>query len=206
MENNRDFLDFLDLCTQKDKVSWNKFINKYSNLIYNYIIKTLRRYNYFFQEDVLEEIFNSVFLALLDKDCRRLKNFRGQDERSFMAYLREIVFNLTIDFLREQKRIVSLECVGQADLEKDYKDKELETLSLLKAISILKDGLSERYKYLFKLIYEEDLGIPEIADIMNLKLNAIHQMKFRMINTIIDIAKKKNLYHELAEASLPNYA
>ncbi|MGA1840909.1 MAG: RNA polymerase sigma factor [bacterium] len=205
MENNKDFLDFLDLCTQKDKIAWNKFINKYSNLIYNYIIKTLQRYNYFFQEDVLEEIFNSVFLALLDKDCRRLKNFRGQDERSFMAYLREIVFNLTIDFLREQKRIVSLECVGQVDLDKD-KDKELDTLSLLKTISILKEGLSERYKYLFKLIYEEDLGMSEIANIMNLKLNAIHQMKFRMINTIIDIAKKKNLYHELAELSLPNYA
>ena len=205
MENNKDFLVFLDLCTQKDRDTWNNFINKYSNLIYNYIIKTLQRYNYLFQEDVLEEIFNSVFLALLDKDCRRLRNFRGQDERSFTAYLREIVFNLTIDFLREQKRIVSLECIGQADLDKN-KDKELDTISLLKTISILKEGLSERYKYLFKLIYEEDLGMTEIANIMNLKLNAIHQMKFRMIKTIIDTAKKKNLYHEIAESSVPTYA
>lgn len=205
MEINKDFLKFLDLCTQKDRGAWDHFINKYSNLIHNYIIKTLQRYNYLFQEDVPEDIFNRVFLALLDNDCKRLKNFRGQDELSFKAYLREIIFNLTIDFLRGQKRFIALECIEHINIEKDQ-DKELDDFNLLKTIMTLKDELSERYKYLFKLIYEEDLGMSEIAEIMNLKLNAVHQMKFRMIKSIIDTAKKKNLYHELAKSYLPSYA
>jgi RNA polymerase sigma factor (sigma-70 family) len=206
---NKDFLSFLDLCTKKDKNAWDNFVNKYSKLIHNYIIKTLQRYNYFFQEDALEDIFSRVFLAFLDNDCRRLKNFRGQDERSFMAYLREIVFNLTVDFLREQKRFIALEYIEHIDLDKEmYKDqdKELDDLDLLKTIMTLKDELSDRNKYLFKLIYEENLGMSEIAKIMNLKLNAVHQMKFRMINSIIDMAKKKNLYYALEKSSLPNYA
>jgi RNA polymerase sigma factor (sigma-70 family) len=205
MEINKDFLNFLDLCTQKDRDAWDHFINKYSNLIHNYIIKTLQRYNYLFQEDVIEDIDSRAFLALLDNDCKRLKNFRGQDERSFIAYLREIIFNLTVDFLREQKRFIALECIEHINTEKDQ-DKELDDFNLLKTIMTIKDELSERHKYLFKLIYEEDLGISEIAKIMNLKLNAVHQLKFRMIKSIIDIAKKKKVYYKLEKTSVPNYA
>ena len=61
---------------------------------------------------------------------------------------------------------------------------------------IIRDGLSKRYNYLFKLIYEEGLDFLEIAEIMGLKLNAVYQLKFRMIKNIIKKAKQKNLYHE----------
>ncbi|MGA1843045.1 MAG: RNA polymerase sigma factor [bacterium] len=191
-----EFLEFLNKCADKEKDAWDIFINKYSNLIYNYIIRTLKRYNYFFQNDEVDEIFNRIFLALLDKKCRRLRNFRGQNERSFGAYLREISFHISIDFLREQKNFIELEQI-QYFVSDDDKYEGLDRRELKEIIACLKNELPERHKYIFKLIYEEGHELAQVAEILELKLNAVHQLKFRMINNLIKIAKKKNLYYEL---------
>ncbi|MGA1866949.1 MAG: RNA polymerase sigma factor [bacterium] len=196
MESNEQFLDFLDDIINQDKKAWDQFVEKYGNIIYSYINRTLKRYHYSFQNDEIEEIFDRIFVALLDRDCRRLRNFRGENERSFVAYLREISFHLTIDFLREQKSFVDLEEI-QYRISDDNKFKKIETKDLKKLINELKDGLSERHHYLFRLIYEEDLSLSNIAEIMALKINAVHQLKFRMVNNLVKIAKKKNLYEEL---------
>ena len=196
MESNERFLDFLDDIVKRDKKAWDLFVEKYGNIIYSYINRTLKRYHYSFQNDEIEEIFDRIFVALLDRECRRLRNFRGENERSFVAYLREISFHLTIDFLREQKSFVDLEEI-QYRIADDDKYKKIEIKDLKKLINELKEGLSDRHHYLFKLIYEEDLSLSNVAQIMALKINAVHQLKFRMVNNLIKIAKKKNLYDEL---------
>lgn len=196
METGDDFLDFLNRCTLKEKDAWDLFVERYSNLIYNYIIRTLKKYYYFFQNDEVDDIFNRIFVALLDKNCRRLRNFRGKNERSFGAYLREISFHITVDFLREQRNFVELEQI-QYRICDDDKNERFDLKELKELIGVLRDELPERHKYLFKLIYKEGLDLSEIADIMNLKLNAVHQLKFRMLNNLAKIAKKKDLYHEL---------
>ena len=196
IETNAEFLEFLDRCTNKEKAAWDIFVQKYSSLIYNYIIRTLKRYNYFFQNDEVDEIFNRIFLALLDKKCRRLKNFRGQNERSFGAYLREISFHISIDFLREQKSFLELEQI-QYRISDEDKYEKFDRKELKDIIGALRDDLPERHKYLFRLVYEEGYELSEIAEIMDLKLNAVHQLKFRMINNLIKIARRKKLYHEL---------
>jgi RNA polymerase sigma factor (sigma-70 family) len=171
-------------------------VETYGNPIYNYIVRTFKRYSYSFQNDEVDETLNSVFLALLDENCRRLKNFRGQNERSFRAYLREISFHITVDLLREKKNFIDL---GQIQYyistKNDYG--RLDYIDLEKIILALRKELPQRYNYLFKLIYEEDLDFSEIAEILDIKLNALHQLKFRMIKNIIKISKKKGLYHEL---------
>ena len=68
---------------------------------------------------------------------------------------------------------------------------------LEKVLLSLREELPDRHDYLFGLIYDEGLDLSEVAEIMDLKLNAVHQLKFRMINNLIKIAKKKNLYDEL---------
>jgi DNA-directed RNA polymerase specialized sigma24 family protein len=64
-------------------------------------------------------------------------------------------------------------------------------------ILMIREELPERHNYLFKLIYEEGFVFSEIAEIMNIKINAVHQLKFRMIQNIHKIAKKKDLVHVL---------
>ncbi|MBN2373427.1 sigma-70 family RNA polymerase sigma factor [bacterium] len=196
METSNNFLDFLRRCSLREKDAWDLFVERYSNLIYNYIIRTLKKYYYFFQNDEVDDIFNRIIVALLDRNCRRLKNFRGENERSFGAYLREICFHITVDFLREQKDFVELEQIQYRICDDDkserFDDKELKDI-----IEILRDKLPERHKLLFTLIYKEGLDLDEIADMMDLKLNALHQLKFRMLSNLAKIAKKMDLYNDL---------
>lgn len=193
---NKDFLDFLDRCIKKDKDAWENFVETYGRLIYNHIIRTLRRYFYPFQDDDLEEIFNIIFLALIEDNFKRLKNFRGQNEPTFASYLRKISFNTCIDFLRERRNLRSLEEIQNCVNAKDS-DETLDRKDLREIIRIARDELPERHHYLFKLIYEEDFDLSEISEILNLKLNAVHQLKYRMIKNFIKIIKEKNLYQEL---------
>ncbi|MGA1797087.1 MAG: RNA polymerase sigma factor [bacterium] len=196
MEVNKDFLNLIEGCINRKKDAWNTFVDTYAKLIYNYIIRSLGRYSYPFHDDDLDEIFNNVFLALLEENYKRLRNFRGQNERSFAAYLRQISFHISIDFLRQQRRFQTLEQIEYKICSKDNYEK-LDYDDLREIIGDIKGHLPERHNYLFHLIYEEELDSPEIAEILNIKLNAVHQLKFRMIQNLIKIIKKQNLYEEL---------
>ncbi|MGA1841770.1 MAG: RNA polymerase sigma factor [bacterium] len=195
-EVNKEFVDFLNKCKKKEEKAWDFFVEKYANLIYQYIIKTLRRYSYSFQEDEVDDIFHNVFLALLDEDCKRLKKFRGHDEYSFLAYLRVISFNKAIDYLRKQKTFIELEKIQHRTSDQNNIDGS-NYRDLKDIILMIKEDLPERHNYLFKLIYEEGFVFSEIAEIMNIKINAVHQLKFRMIQNIHKIARKKDLYQVL---------
>lgn len=187
---------FLEACINRDERAWDEFITKYSKLIYNYIIKTLKRYNFQFQSDELEEIYNRIFAALLENGCRRLQNFRGTTEKSFTAYLREICFHNTVDFLRERRFFLDIEDIPESSsVDSSYDNLELKQLQHI--IGELKKELNPRHQLFFKLIFEEELSSDEVGRIMNLKLNAIHQLKFRLVNKLVQIAKEKNLYNDL---------
>lgn len=196
MEKDNVFLDFLKRCEIKDRKAWNAFIEKYSSYIYLYINKTLGRYNTFSQNGEAGEIFNSVFSTLLDNDCKQLKNFQGQNEYSFLAYLREVSFRITLDFLRVQKKIADPEKVQNYFQKRDH-SMRLNESDLREMISIVSDELPQRHHYLFRLIYKEGLGPSEIAEIMNINLDALSKLKFSMLKKLIKIAKRKGLYREL---------
>lgn len=191
--DNKDFLDFLSKCINKEKEAWDSFVEKYNRLIYNYILKTLKRYNYKILNDEADEIFSRIFLALLEKDCRRLRNFRGQNEQSFCAYIREISFNFSIDFLRKQRHFIEYETIQYYISEEKYYNM-VEKNDIKKTIGIFVENLPERQRYLYNLIYEEGVELKKIAKDMNLKLNAIYQLKTRMIKNLVKYAKKKNIY------------
>ena len=168
----------------------------FGNPIYYYIVRSFKRFNHPFQNNEVDEIFNSIFLALLDENCRILKNFKGLNDRSFRAYLREISFHTVVDILRKKKKSIDLGHIQYYIFTKNDCER-FNYIDLEKIILALRKELPQRYNYLFKLIYEEELNFTEIAKILNIKLNALHQLKFRMIKNIIKISKEKGLYHEL---------
>jgi RNA polymerase sigma factor (sigma-70 family) len=123
-------------------------------------------------------------------------NFRGSSEQSFVAYLREICFHMTIDFLRRQEPNIGLEKVQYCISVQDTNNR-MDHHDLTRIIGIISEELPKRHRYLFKLMYEEDLPSSEISDIMGINLNALHQLKFRMMKNIVRIAERKQLYYDL---------
>ncbi|MGA1870622.1 MAG: RNA polymerase sigma factor [bacterium] len=196
----KDFLDFLNQCIKNDEYAWDTFVKKYSMFMIHSIRKALIKYNFQNQDNEIEEILHRIFVTLLDKNCRRLKNFRGEDEYSFLAYLKKICFHYAIDYLRAQRNHVELEKVS-CYLSETGKDtmviNKIDREHLRNIFLTIKDDLPERHKYMFCLIYEEGWKLKDIAHIMNLTPNATHQLKTRVMNNVIKIAKKNNMYDQL---------
>lgn len=196
MENDDAFFDLLKGCEIKDREAWNNFIEKYGSYVYLYINKILSRYNAFPQNGEAGEVFNSVFSTLSDNDCKELKNFQGENEYSFLAYLREISFHVTLDFLRVKRRIIDQKKNRSYNQKRDYSIR-LNENNLREILSNIIEELHPRHNYLFRLIYEERLDSSEVAEIMNINLNALSKLKSNMLKNIIKVSKKKGLYREL---------
>jgi len=196
MDMKEDLFTFLDHCCVKDRESWEVFVSRYGIIIYHYIIRTLKRYGFVYQDDEVDDIFNNVFLELLNEDCKRLRDFRRKEEGSFLAYLRMICFRIIARYINERESFVASVNVGQITPEKGNSG-GADSIDLREIILILKENLPKRYIYLFKLIYEEGLDFDEIAELMNMKLKAVYQLKTQMIENIQRIAKQKRLYSSL---------
>ncbi|MGA1843985.1 MAG: RNA polymerase sigma factor [bacterium] len=197
-----DFTGFLEQCTGRDRGAWELFVSRYGRPMYAYIEKTLARYNYPLHSEVVEDIAHRTFLSLVERDCQSIRNFRGNDDRTFKAYLREICFHTTVDFLREQGRFTELDegCpYSSASQKVDISEQN----ELREILSTIRDALPARHRYLFKLIYEEEWDWPEIAEALQISLNAAYQLKFRMIGNIVRIAKGMNLYDLLKPFAQP---
>jgi RNA polymerase sigma factor (sigma-70 family) len=145
----------------------------------------------------IEDITNRAYLALLDQKCRRLRNFRGTNEYSFGAYLREVSFHISIDYIREQTNYIEVKQIRDKTSYNPYE--KLDKQELFHLTQKIKKDLPEKHLFFFHLLYEEEFEIPEIAEIMDLNLNTIHQLKSRTINNFIRIAKQRDLFDELKQ-------
>ena len=78
----------------------------------------------------IEDITSRVYLALLDRKCRRLRNFRGTNERSFGAYLREVSFHISIDYIREQTNYIEVKQIQDKTSYDPYEKFEKQNYSI----------------------------------------------------------------------------
>ena len=59
--------------------------------------------------DLADDLTHEVFLGLFRDDGRKLRNFQGRNGCSFAGWLRVVAVRLTIDALRREHRLLSLD-------------------------------------------------------------------------------------------------
>jgi RNA polymerase sigma-70 factor (ECF subfamily) len=106
--NPADF-NLIQRCLAKDKKAWDEFVERYSHLIYDAILRTFGRYGHPRQSDVLADLHNDIFLFILEDECRVLKQFEGRNGCQLAHYLRTVSIRRTVDFLRRIRSTVSLD-------------------------------------------------------------------------------------------------
>ncbi|UKK47457.1 RNA polymerase sigma factor [Prevotella sp. E9-3] len=104
------------------------------------------------------------------------------DGRSFRAWLYTIAYNLVKNHLRSQQPVVISD-------EKDIPDDcnievELDMQNLHDALSGVLKNLPEPYAMLFSLHYEEELTVPQIAQITDLPEGTVKSRLHKTMNII----------------------
>lgn len=193
-----DDIDLITRCINGNQGAWDIFVRRYSRLVYYSIIKTLKSYKNSFQQEDIEDIFNNIFLSLIEHNYKRLRRFDPRHGCTLSSWIRLISIRQTIDFLRAQRHHFSLEdeirpCqstrtlgdnpIGVADR---IEQTEVEDL-MEEAI----ETLPSSDKLFIELYYEKELTPERIADIMNVSINTIYSKKNRIREKIKRILQDK---------------
>ena len=198
--------DLVEKCVLGDKKAWDSFVSQYSKLIYNFIHKTLKRYGRHNNSDLVEEVFQEVFLCLLKDNCSKLNSFCWKNNCSITTWLGVVTTNLVLDTLRKDSRykhrFESLDATDESEggskpalLEKisDQGSSALEGVYSQEQAQLLEaaiNRLSASDQLLFKLIYKDDLTLEEVAQLMHKSMDALYMHKKRVLDKLrIEVEK-----------------
>ena len=104
-----DDLAFVQRCVQGGKQDWDRFIEKYSRLIYNYIRSILSSHGSLFSQGHIDDCFQEFICFLIQDDFKKLRSYQGKNGCSLASWLRQVVIHFTVDYLRKLKPTVSLD-------------------------------------------------------------------------------------------------
>ena len=111
-----DELNFVRQCASGDKQSWERFVERYSRLIYSYIYSVFQIKGSFATEDIRNELFHEIFLLLARDNFKKLKSFKAKNRCSLASWLRQVTVNFTIDYIRKLRPTVSIDEEDAQDL------------------------------------------------------------------------------------------
>lgn len=194
-------------CADGDSSAWSEFLDKYSRLIYNYILKVLKTRkeyeNHDYAGECMKELFHDFFCFLKQDNAKKLRSFQGRNGCSLASWLRVVVINFTRNYLRKNKPILSLDEDSRShprsslkDMIEDVSDSALELLEqgeISKALIDCIANLSMNDKYLLELI-SRGLRLEEIREHLNLARGAVDMQKMRLMRRLRDCFNSKGFF------------
>lgn len=197
-----DDFELIKGCISGDKKCWDAFVTQYTRLIYDSIIRTFSRIGESVANDLIDDLHNDVFIRLLDKQCKALREFEGRDGCSLASYIRTISVYTAIGYLRKLKPTISID--AERDEEDGKKTSFIRELSIFDTYrSLEKEEAKETFNQLLSELKEEEKQICQlllnniepgkIAKQLGIPLKHFYVRKQRLINKLRKIAKDKKI-------------
>ncbi|HEV8721301.1 MAG TPA: sigma-70 family RNA polymerase sigma factor [Candidatus Binatia bacterium] len=166
-------------CIRGDKASWDAFVLQYSALVYHTIRKTFVTFHAETKSDLVDDLFQEFFLAIVRDDFKKLRQFRGDTGCSLASWLRVVAARMTIDFLRKQgssKSEPNPQTVPNDDPAASLIIREEE-----RALGDAVKSLSSRDQIFLDLCFVRALPPEDIAAILKTSVNAVYTQKSRIL-------------------------
>jgi RNA polymerase sigma factor (sigma-70 family) len=194
-----DDLGFVQRCVNGDKQAWEEFVDRYSRLIYTYINNVLKTNSSNFPRDNKDDIFQDIFVLLRKDNFAKLGSFRGKNGCSLATWLRQVVINFTIDYLRRTKLHISID--QQDDVGFSLKEiisapgpDAADILVSDERILQLRDcvqQLNNDDKYFVELHINQRLPLEALVGILGISRGAVDMRKVRITGRLQDCFKAK---------------
>ena len=169
---------------------------QYNRLISHAIVQTLNKYSLDPGNQVVEDLFHTVFLALIEDNYKKLRQFRWKCKLS--SWLHVIAVRVTIDYLRKQSEHPSLN--GETEEEISLKEKAangnplpdelIEREEEKRVFEQIKATLTSRERLFVELYYSRELSPVEISRILNITENNVYQLKSRVREKMKNMVRK----------------
>ena len=177
-------LDLVEACKRGDQKAQFELYRLYHVAMYNTSLRIVG------DSDDAEDVMQEAFL----KAFAKLNSYRG--EVSFGAWLKRIVINKALDFIRLKKEQISLEDAGDigemVEESSESMDVEYRADAIKKAIYDLPEG----YRVVLSLILLEGYDHDEVSSILNITNATSRTQYHRAKKKLIELLKRNKDDHE----------
>ncbi len=177
-------LDLVEACKKGSQKAQFELYRLYFAAMYNTTLRIVG------DSDDAEDVMQEAFLKAFEK----LDSYRG--EVSFGAWLKRIVVNKSLDYLRIKKDNLSLEASGEIgemiDEPVDTVNEEYRAEAIKKAIYDLPEG----YRIVLSLILLEGYDHEEVSGILNISNATSRTQYHRAKKKLIELLRRNKDDHE----------
>lgn len=192
-------LEFVQECVKGDKLAWDEFTDKYSRLIYYCINNVIKSSPKKISPDLVDDIHHDIFVLLRKDDFSKLRSFQAKNGCTLASWLRMVVVNYTIDYLRRQKELVYLDeensdGLQPKDIIPDTRKTADEILTSQEDLATLTgciESLSAQDKFFVKLHFNTMVSLQDMAAILRISRGAVDMRKSAIIERLRECFKEK---------------
>ena len=195
-------LKFVRRCLSKDRRAWDEFIQRFSGLIYSYILGVFKsRTSHHFKANNIEDAFQDFFIYIRKNNCKKLRTFQGRNGCTLASWLRQVVIHFSLDYIRGFRGHLSLDQAynGEGNIKdtifdqsgsiRDKMIKQERITRLKKCIQAL-----DRDQRLFlELHLNKGVAVDKLAKLFRVSRGALDMRKARIIGVLRRRLKEMNL-------------
>jgi RNA polymerase sigma factor (sigma-70 family) len=176
-----------------------RFVIRFSNLVYATVRGVCKYYNTIFDQQDLEDWHNSIFVGLFDNNCWKLQQYKGTKGCSVASWVRIVsishmkdVFRRIKDVLDRPDRTHPLDWILDKKSEASSALDQLEKAEVHALIKQEIEKLSARYRLILELNVYRELPMSDVARMLKVSENNAYSIKHRAIQKLKEnILRKK---------------
>jgi len=179
-------------CLKGDREASERFVRRFSGIIYHTVRDTLNIKGIPFTQQDLEDLHNTIFLRLFEHKGRKLGQYQGKNGCRLDSYIRVVAVRILLNHIRDSKtqRAFDVEVntrfedVSLPDRESlaplDLMEQAEQSRLLMSAV----DRLPPRDRLFMKLHLHEGLGLEEVADALGISVQNAYAVKHRAVQRL----------------------
>jgi RNA polymerase sigma factor (sigma-70 family) len=192
MTQQVDDRQLLDGCLNGDSLMQELFVRRFSKLVFSSVAGVVKAKAAGFSQQDLEDLHNTVFVQLFERNCRKLRLYAGKNGCSLASWIRMISVRTVLDRLRVDRDVMCNPrcCKPVDDLVQELisdQDSPQDILEANEKRVLIEQGLQSlapRDQLVIRLHCLDEQPLCRIAAILNVTEANIHSIKHRAIKRL----------------------
>ncbi len=166
----------LEACIRGDKKAWDVFVDRWAGVIHAAVQRAFKSRRSFVDRADVEDTVQDVFVRLLKDGCRLLKTY-DPNRASLSTWLTLVARSVAIDRLRKRREPTLP--IEPHDVIQPAPDPEPAA-----SVSVPVHLLSPRQRLVLRLLFDEQMSVPEAARFVGVDEQTIRSTKHKALTRL----------------------